>query len=395
MRMVRTLLTVVSVACAWAQVPNLRPETTLLAEVREKMIELLANQPNYTCLETVERTRQATGGRWQVDDTLRLEVAVVDSKEMFAWPGAKQFEDKSIRELVSTGMFGNGNYAIYARMLFSAAGPEFEYRGEAQAGGTRTLRYDFRVPVSRSGYHLAVGDNEAVAGFHGSIYLDPEKAQLRRLEVVAEDIPPALGLISATDRVDYAQVFISDEEYLLPVESELHMIAKDSDSRNLVRFSGCRKFAGESSLIFDDPEFKDAAVQAPAVVEVDLPADLRMTLEITSDLRLDTGAVGDAVNAVLRNDLKLGKDVLVKKGAVVKGRIVLLERSSGAYAFGLRFNEMEWKGGHAVVRALFDGMAAMMFVGRPKMILMDDGSLLIPSSTRNMRGETMFYRTVR
>src|SRR3954471_146556 len=122
MRMPRLLLLSLAAGCVWAQLPNLRPETTLLAEVREKMIQLLANQPSYTCLETLERTHQIPGGT-VVEDTLRLEVALVEDKEMFAWPGAKQFEDKDIRELVSTGMFGNGNYGIYARMLFNADGP--------------------------------------------------------------------------------------------------------------------------------------------------------------------------------------------------------------------------------------------------------------------------------
>ena len=255
------------------------------------MLDLLLNQPNYTCLETVERTRQAPGGGAQVDDTLRLEVALVDGKEMIAWPGAKQFEDKDIRDLVSTGMFGNGNYGIYARMLFSASGgPDFEYRGEESVLGMRMLRYEFRVRAPLSG-------REAVVGFHGSMYVDPAEADLRRLEIFADDIPAELGLTSTEDRVDYARVLIGDEAFLLPVESVLRMTSKDSISRNRVRFSGCRKFTGESSLIFDDAELVDVT-EAPVVVEVALPANVSMTLELSNELRLDRAAVGDAVTYV-------------------------------------------------------------------------------------------------
>src|SRR5438477_6687873 len=82
-----------------------------LPRIRAQMAELLRGQPNYTCTETIERTRQTPANRAKVEDTLRLEVALVDGKEMFAWPGSKQFEDRDLSELISTGMFGNGNFA--------------------------------------------------------------------------------------------------------------------------------------------------------------------------------------------------------------------------------------------------------------------------------------------
>lgn len=380
--------------CAWAQLDNLRPETTLLAEVREKMLDLLANQPNYTCLETVERTRQAPGGGWQVDDTLRLEVALVDGKEMFAWPGAKQFEDRDIRELVSTGMFGNGNYGIYTRMLFSGVAPPFLYQGEVQVAGVRMLRYDFRVPAARSGYHLRSGERDAITGFHGSVFLEPAQADLRRLEVFADDIPAELGLTATEDHVDYARVRIGDDDFLLPVESTLRMESKDSISRNRVRFSGCRKFAGESSLIFDDPDVL-AVEAAPAITEIELPKDATLTLEITSDLRLDRGAVGDEVTARLRSDVKQAKQVIVKKGAVAKGRVILLDREPGIYNVAILFQDLEWPGGHAVIRARFEGMSGLAFAGRPRMLVMPDGVLRVATGSRTMRGEIMLYRTER
>src|SRR5512141_1279650 len=79
-----------------------------LPRIREKMTAVLLRQPNYTCTETVERTRQVGGNHSRIEDTLRLEVALVDGKEMFAWPGSKQFEDRDLDDLVGTGMFGNG-----------------------------------------------------------------------------------------------------------------------------------------------------------------------------------------------------------------------------------------------------------------------------------------------
>ena len=175
----------------------------LLPRIREKMAGILQRQPDYTCTETVERTRQAVGSRERVEDTLRLEVALVDGKEMFAWPGSKQFEDRDLSDLVSTGMFGNGNFAIYARILFLTNLAVFEDRGETQLDGRPAWRYDFRVSRSTGGSRLRVDGREAMVGFHGSFYADPMTLDVRRMEVEAEDIPAELKVLDAETIVDY------------------------------------------------------------------------------------------------------------------------------------------------------------------------------------------------
>ena len=111
------------------------------------MTAFLLRQPNYTCTETVERTRQVAGNHSRIEDTLRLEVALVDGKEMFAWPGSKQFEDRELDDLVATGMFGNGNFAIYARILFLSNLAVFENRGRRNWTGVPPGSTSFACPV--------------------------------------------------------------------------------------------------------------------------------------------------------------------------------------------------------------------------------------------------------
>lgn len=350
----------------------------LLERFRMRMFETLGRQPNYTCLETVERTRQSPGGALQMKDMLRLEVALVDNKEMFAWPGSKEFEDKDLRELVTTGMFGNGNYGLYSRMLFGGDGPAFQYRDDVPLGDRSTARYDFRVSRGVSGYELGVDNRRAIVGFHGSIYVDATTADLRRLEVYADDIPPELGLSAAEDRVDYARIAIGEEKFLLPVESALLMAGKEVVSRNRVRFSGCRKFAGDSSLVFDESELTEAAAEAAALKEVMLSSDASFSLEIRSDLRLDSAAMGDEVKAVLKSNVKNGKEVVIPKGATATGRILLLYHLADLTMLAIEFHELEWPGGHAAFKARLDGGA--MRIGRP-----------LP---RSLRGQSWNFKTV-
>ncbi len=360
-----------------------------LPRIREKMTAVLLRQPNYTCTETVERTRQVAGNHSRIEDTLRLEVALVDGKEMFAWPGSKQFEDRDLDDLVATGMFGNGNFAIYARILFLANVAVFENRGETQLGGRTAWRYDFRVSRAVSGHRLRVNDREAVVGFHGSFYADPGTLDVRRIEVVAEDIPSELGVSAAETSVDYDRREIGDEEFLLPVDSELMMAMPDVVSRNWVRFSSCRRFAGESTLSFNDPVLADASSAPAPKKEVEIPAGLTLQLDMP-DLDLMQAAVGDPVQATLEANLKSRRQLLAPKGSVARGRIVRLDRHSSYFALQIEFQDLEWPGGHARLKLSFDQVAlATRTVTRAP-----SGEIIIlRQGAPRLSGILMFWRT--
>jgi len=361
----------------------------VLPRIREKMATVLLRQPNYTCTETVERSQQVVGSHARIEDTLRLEVALVDGTEMFAWPGSKQFEDREVGELVSTGMFGNGNFAIYARILFLTNAPVFENREDTQLGGRPAWRYDFRVSRLRSGNRLRVNQREAVVGFHGSFYVDPVTLEVRRLEVVAEDIPAELELSAAETRVDYARLRIGDDEFLLPVESELMMATPNSVGRNWIRFSSCRRFSGESTLSFDDPVLTESSAPR-ATAEVEIPAGLTLQLEMP-ELDLMRAAVGDPVRAILQGALKNHHQFLAPKGSVARGRIVRLDRTAGYFLLRIEFQDLDWPGGHARLKLSFDEPA---LATRSITKLQPGGEIRISrQGGPRLSGILMFWRT--
>jgi hypothetical protein len=324
-----------------------------------------------------------------VEDTLRLEVALVDGKEMFAWPGSKQFEDRDLSELVSTGMFGNGNFAIYARILFLSNMAKVEYRGETQLGGRPALRYDFRVARSVGGHRLSVNGREEVVAFHGSFYADPVTLDLRRVEVAAEDIPADLGVTAAETTVNYGRLRIGEETFLLPVESELMMALPDVIDRNWVRFSSCRKFTGESTLSFTDPVLLETSATA-AIREVEIPADLTLQLEMPG-VDLMQGAAGDAIQAALRADLKKGRELFAPKGSIARGRIIRLERYPSYFLLKIDFQDLEWPGGHARLKLNFDQPA---FATRLISKAQPGGEIIISRQVGpRLSGILMFWRS--
>src|ERR1700694_2691193 len=76
-------------------------QPALLEKVRMQMASNLTRLPDYTCLQTIERLeRRSPARRFDVMDTVRLEVALINSNELFSWPGATTFDDKDILQIV-------------------------------------------------------------------------------------------------------------------------------------------------------------------------------------------------------------------------------------------------------------------------------------------------------
>jgi hypothetical protein len=388
MRLLATVLAAVAGLSAQAAEPGLLDG--FLGRMREHMLR----QPDYTCLETVERISQAAPGGARVEDTLRIEVALVGDKEMFAWPGSKEFEDVRPTDLVSSGMFGNGNFALYPRMLFGGAGPAFVYAGEETIAGRRAARFDFRVPRSASRYQLTVNGREGFAGYHGSFHADLETLDLRRIHLIADDIPEELGLTAAEDRVDYGQVKIGEDYFLLPVESALLMASPAMTSHNRVRFTSCRKFTGESSLIFIDPELLEAQAAAPAAQPVELPPGTRLELVLMTRVDFEEGYAGQPVEARLNAAIRRGRDVLVPRGAVARGRVEVLQRWKQFYVLGIRWTELTWPGGRAPLNFVeYESMG--LSLARERVYRTVDGYLQIPRPGLGALHDVLIYWRVR
>jgi hypothetical protein len=311
------------------------------------MNEMLDRQPNYTCVEEIERSRRrAPRHRFELVDMLRLEVALVEGKELFSWPGSETFGEQELEKLVPAGgAIGNGQFALFAHAVFRSSAPMFNHRGAAEVEGRRAVRYDYRVPQMQSGFHLKVNGREAVVGYHGSIWADPESFDLIRLEVIADDIPPVLGLQGASNRMDYARARIGASDFLLPAGSELVMshLAGDED-RNRIRFSACRQYTGESMLTFSESPLSDAVAAAPASSskpEMVVPGGLSFEAALDREVDSEKSMVGDPITATLVSNLKLRKSILFAKGAKLAGRILRLERHPDHCVLDIRFSAIE------------------------------------------------------
>jgi len=394
----RTIAVAIAVLCLRAQTA-LSPELDALSKIRTRMIFNLQHQPNYTCVETIERSsRSKASNKLKIVDTLRLEVALVDGREMFAWPGSRKFEDFDLSHMVTTGAIGNGNFGNHAQALFTTRSATFHYVGEEDFQGKKAIRFDYNVPQMLSGYRIRVSRASAVVGYHGSFYADPATFDMERIVVIADDVPPELLLSSAQDKIDYAMARIGEGDFLLPSQSELTMVGfQGGEEQNRVKFSSCRQFSGESVVTFEDAPGKTEAAPIPTR-EFDLPGGLDMDLITTVDIDLNSAVIGDPIHARVGHDIKQKGEIVVPKGAMATGRIVRLEKYENYSILGIEFPEIEAPG---ILGRMKGSLTSTIGASSPRRMVYPrtpkkPGEGIIPvnaSQRRLLRGCIMFWRT--
>ena len=335
--------------------PN-SPERGLLARIKAKMADNLARLPNYTCVQTIERShRDARKKRFERQDLVRLEVALVEGRERFAWPGAQRIDETDLTKLLETGVFGSGNFGIFARAIFLTDSATFEYVGETQFADRAAVQFRYRVSASASDYRIRVNQQEAPVAYHGDVFVDARTLDLLRLEVKADDVPAFLNLDLADNAINYARTQMGGGDFLLPRTSEVVMRALDgNENRNRTSFGQCKQFSGESVLSFGDTnlasEKQTATASVGAKAAIELPLEFRVEASLETPLDGEETAIGDPVSVRLKDPVKRSGRIVAPKGAVIQGRVTRAEHKGDTFLLRLSFESIDFDTGHADLR---------------------------------------------
>jgi hypothetical protein len=229
-------------------------------------------------------------------------------------------------------MIGNGLFTGFAREVFSPAKATYHFAGENNVAGRLLLRYDYQVSLLVSNYQLkSLG--EAIVGYHGSFWADPKTFDLVRLEVQADDIPWAVGVVAASTRIDYGPVRIGATDVVLPQSAEMTMLLPDDwEDRNNIAFTHCKEYGVESAISFDAPP-ASPSIAPPPPREIEIPAGQALTTRLETVLDSNISVRGDRVSARVETDVKYKGAVLVPHGTIVTGRIRTFDRYLSAHYF--------------------------------------------------------------
>ena len=336
---------------------------------REQVFDNIRRAPRYTCIENITRAqfrpqyagklttcpaytqahdRSTTPGALRWHDRLRLDVAVLNGQETFAWAGARKFESAQLDDLVAGGTTGTGDFFSFLIAVFNKDADRINYAGSQQTPFGLLTAFNYNVPLDRSHYQYHTSRVDAMLAHHGSFYLDSPSNGLRRLIVEANQPPEGADMCRVRNTMDYTQMKIGDGEFLLPEVTTMEVVYNDgSESRNETRFSGCHEYVGESTIRFDDPDAA-AAASDDAVPLQPLPPKTRLQIGLVTKIDTATAAAGDEIIAVpLREvrDKKLG--VLVRTSDRIHGRILRLEQfmtPEPRWILALRFDTLERNG---------------------------------------------------
>src|SRR5438105_1725878 len=111
MRLALAIIALIVMSASSIAADDLPEHVLNLSKIRRRMAEHLNRLPNYTCLETLERRVAHGSGKWRPLDLIHVDVAVVDGRELYSWPGKQSFDDRSVVEMVKGGLISDGDFA--------------------------------------------------------------------------------------------------------------------------------------------------------------------------------------------------------------------------------------------------------------------------------------------
>lgn len=322
------------------------PDEGLLARFKEKVRQDMTGIPNYTCLETIQRARRERHARtFKPADTVRLEVSSVGGKELFAWPGSREFRDDEVTALVTSGTIGTGMFASFAQNLFVTNKGTLQFGGEESLAGHAAVRYDFHLTAQDSRWEIRANDADEIVAAKGSFWFDPVSLDLLRLSVHGESMPYSLRLEDAFVETSYARTHIGDAATLLPKQSALTMTYFSGEAnRAVIEFSQCRAYRSESTISFDAPPPSVPEAPKPTVREVILPGGLLVPIELETAIDAKTATVGDTLRGRVVAEVRYQGDVLIPRGAAASGHLRRMGRGSSSTPSGWESNSPKSNG---------------------------------------------------
>jgi hypothetical protein len=238
--------------------PDSIAQAQILQEITEKAINYSRNLPNFLCLQVTRRyADQGSQGSFRLLDTIAERLTYFEQKENYQVISKDGIPTTGMKHDQLGGASSSGEFGSMLLEIFEPSSrTSFEWERWATLRGHRMHVYSFRVPQETSKYNIIAESvkREIVVGYHGLIYADRDTKQVMRITMSADDIPPDFPVQEVDLDLNYDMIKIADQEFLLPLKSELH--SKDGRylTKNETEFRNYNKYGTESSITFDVPD---------------------------------------------------------------------------------------------------------------------------------------------
>jgi hypothetical protein len=229
------------------------PGGDLLERTREWAGSFTSGLPNFVCQQFTTRYSEVSRSEgWQAQDVITAKVIYEDGKEGYRdiTVGGKK-TSKSMIDL--GGTTSTGEFASMLASLFDPARQtEFKFYRTTTSHDGESAIYDFKVSLPRSDWTIVVGAQLLRPTYSGSVWVDKASAQVRRIELQADNVPKDFPLDEIQSAIDYEEVSLGTSRFLLPTHAENLSCQRGSSfcTKNTIDFRDYHKYSGESTVTF-------------------------------------------------------------------------------------------------------------------------------------------------
>ena len=234
--------------------PTASASEALIKRTKEWSETFTNGLPNFVCQQSTTRYMQESkSSGWQVQDVVTAKVVYEDGKEDYReiTVGGKR-TNKGMLDL--GGSTSTGEFASTLRSLFSdGSRAQFKFYRSTTIRDSPAAIYDFKVALPNSNWFTKIGGQGLRPAYSGSVWIERSTAQVRRIEMQADNIPQDFPLDTVQWAVDYENVRLGTASFLLPVHAENLACWRGSPmcTKNEVDFRDYHKYSGESTITFD------------------------------------------------------------------------------------------------------------------------------------------------
>jgi VWFA-related protein len=228
----------------------------LVADARQRAIGYAHSLPNFMCVEVTDRSIDPSGnGKWRRKDSMAELLRYLDNAETRTTLEVNGKASTITRAAMEDthGTLSQGEFGGVLKSIFQdSSKADFKWQ-EAAAIGSETVQVlSYHITHENSTWALQ-GDNnwKEYPAFHGLVYIDAATKGVRRLTMVADELPEKFSIHSALMTVDYDYIAIGTHDYLMPIRASVSLTkGKREAVLNDMEFRNYRRYGSATKILF-------------------------------------------------------------------------------------------------------------------------------------------------
>jgi VWFA-related protein len=228
----------------------------LIDDTRDHSVHYADSLPNFLCVEVTNRSYDPTGmGNWKHRDTISELLTYRDKMEshkMLSIDGKSSDVDRDAILKRAGSSFSQGELGGILKAVFDpSTKADYIWKETDQLGNGTVQVFNYHVAKDYGMFEVTgTNDMTVKVGYHGMIFIDTATKSVRRVTLIADDLPKDFPTHSTAIAVDYDYIVINAHDYLMPVSAELSISqGKHMNVLNSIEFRDYRRFTSSVKIL--------------------------------------------------------------------------------------------------------------------------------------------------